>query len=126
MIAEARESLQAAFNNLDRGFVFTLEMFNEGMASLDREEAKLKQFTLRDYFDHMAQNGSHGSFAEFYAISKIFDVNIHFKREQADGTLVEQDRNIDDLRNRDTIWVVLNRAGNHFDSLIPHRDENYT
>jgi hypothetical protein len=87
----------------------------------------LERFSLADYFNHMKKTGSHGSHAELYAVSRMFQVNVTIWREvsacenQASRLTNELDEQIRHplALAKDTINAVITKKGNHFNYRLP-------
>jgi hypothetical protein len=109
---------KGAFLSMFHEAIITEEDYQEGIERLDQQLAALDAFTIEQYFECMSETGSHGSRAEFYAISKIFNVDVYIWRE-IDGKLSkEYDQPIISIASEGVIHVVLNARGNHFNSRL--------
>jgi hypothetical protein len=89
-----------------------------GLANQQREQEILRGFTFDQYFDQMENVGSHGSRAEFYAISRMFEVNVVIWRDVRGQLTNEWDLAITNPRAEHTINVV-HVEGNHFNYRLP-------
>lgn len=82
-------------------------------------------FTLDDYFAHMTKLGSHGTHAELYAISRMFQVHVAIWREipasqnLASRLTREYDEQIECPHAVHTVNAVLTQEGNHFNYRLP-------
>lgn len=94
-------------------------------ALLDQQIADLEKFSRDDYYANMRKLGSHGSHAELYAISRIFQVNVNVWRdvpaciERPRRLTQEYDEQILFPGAEHTINAVLTREGNHLNYRLP-------
>lgn len=91
----------------------------QAFRSLEKEKTKLDEFSLKNYWELMRKNGSYGTRAELYALSRIFSVNIEIwrNRENDLGLTKEFDLPITSPHYLGTIGAVMSARGNHFDLL---------
>lgn len=113
------------------GDAIPLEELGDGPKQLERYRkalADLPSFTVADYFANMRNLGSHGSSAELYAISRMFEVNIAVWRDVPAWREIprrltkEYDPQIVYPGVDHTINAVLTQEGNHFNYRLPQAD----
>lgn len=111
------------------------EELNAGILQIEAGRESLDtapEITLEDYFAHMRQDKSFGGYAEYYAFSQIFGVNVEIWRELRKGenepiTLSKElDTPIIVNPSAPTIYPVMTLAGNHFNSLLPPNGESHS
>jgi hypothetical protein len=95
----------------------------QARANLNRSRARLQSFSSTQYWELMRQVGSHGGHAEFYAISRLYRVNVAIWREipawnELPARLTRCDEQIQFPGAMHTINAVLT-GGNHFNYLLP-------
>ncbi len=80
----------------------------------------LKDFSYKEYFDHAKKDRSFGTSAEFYAISRMFNVGIAIWEETNNGSLIRnKTRGIVCPGSTDTINVVETKEKDHFNYKMP-------
>ncbi len=115
---EQIESLSAA---IAVGLV-PLEETSQAMEALENYRnsiLRLDSFAINDYFAHMKEVGSHGTHAELYAISRMFQVNVAIWRQLQGRLTKEYDEQIECPLAVHTVNAVLTQEGNHFNYRLP-------
>jgi hypothetical protein len=114
-----KERLLSSWNSYEQiKDTLSSEQEIEWRTQLDKEESEVQTFNEEDYFSYIEQEGSFGSRAELYAISQIFKVNVTIWRN-LNGTLSPDfDPPIRHPEGTETIHILMNQDGNHFDAII--------
>lgn len=118
--ARQLEEEMDSINNMYLAGYASEQEIQSAIARIQNELQTLSVMNRDGYFQMMSQLGSHGSRAELYVISKIFEVDVWIWRALPGGIITKHlDLPITSIVNDGVIHVVLTEEGNHFNSRVP-------